>query len=116
MATKIAAAVIAAFTAAAFAVPTTANAKLKQRIHHRVIQVVNFIDPRPPLTVDQRSWLDPGPVVPQGSMEHYVEANTILNLTPDQMYTGRLGNETLPRRFELPARQDPLVEFWTPRD
>lgn len=100
MATKIAAALVVAFAATAFAVPATASTKIKQRVHHRVVDVVNFYDPRPPLAVNQRSWLDSGPVVPQGSMEHYVEANTILNLTPDQMYTGRFGNETLPRRFE----------------
>ena len=53
------------------------------------------------------SRLDAGPVVPQGSMERYVQAGTVLNLTPDQMYTGRFGNETLPRRFELPMRKTP---------
>ncbi|MGP0059034.1 MAG: hypothetical protein ACLPID_07100 [Beijerinckiaceae bacterium] len=104
-----------AFAAAALAAPATASAKVKQRLHHRVVHFT-FHDPRPPLTVNRRSWLDPGPVVPQGSMQHYVEANTTLNLTPDQMFTSKFGNDILPRRFDPPGRPEPLVEFWTPRD
>ena len=74
-----------------------------------------YIDPRPPLTVNRRSWLDPGPVVPEGSMQDYMTENTIFNQTPDQAdYRSRFGNETLPRRFDLPGRREPLVEFWTP--
>ena len=41
-------------------------------------------DERPPLTVNKRSFLDPGPVVPVGTMHNYVTANTIFNRTPDQ--------------------------------
>ncbi len=82
--------------------------------HHRPNGIV-YNDPRPPLTVNKRSWLDPGPVVPQGSMQDYVTENTIFNQTPDQAdYRSRFGNETLPGRFDLPGRREPLVEFWTP--
>ncbi|MGO9008269.1 MAG: hypothetical protein ACLQIQ_18675 [Beijerinckiaceae bacterium] len=104
-----------AFTAAALAVSAPANANTKHRLHRHAVHVVDFYDQRPPLTVNRRSWLDPGPVVPQGNMQHYVEANTSLNLTPDQMYTDKFGNDLLPRRFDPPGRPEPLVEFWTPR-
>lgn len=107
-------ALIAIGCAAALAAPGAAIAKTKHRTYHHQPAPYVYNDPRPPLEVNRRSWLDPGPVVPQGSMERYVQANTVLNLTPDQMYTGRFGNETLPRRFQLPMRQEPVVEFWTP--
>jgi hypothetical protein len=82
--------------------------------HHRG-HVYVYSDSRPPITVNKRSWLDPGPVVPQGSMENYVTESTVLNQTPDQAYyRSRFGNETLPRRFDLPGRPEPLVTFWTP--
>ncbi len=99
-------------TVAALATPATA--KTKHRVHAHPTPVA-FHDPRPPLEVNRRSFLDPGPVVPQGSMERYVEATTTLSQTPDQMFNSHFGNETLPRRFEIPARDEPLVEFWTPR-
>lgn len=77
--------------------------------------VVVYVDPRPPLDVNKRSWLDPGPVAPQGTMQNYVTENTIFNQTPDQVnYRSRFGNETLPSRFNPPGRRDPLVDFWTP--
>lgn len=104
--------------ATALAVPTMASAKAKHRVVHHYRQpapVMVYQSNQPPLTVNRRSWLDPGPVVPQGYEERYVQANTTLNLTPDQMYTYRFGNETLPRRFNVPGRQEPLFEFWTPR-
>jgi Ni/Co efflux regulator RcnB len=105
------------FVAAAFAAPAIASAKvIKHPIHHRVAHVVAYNDPRPPLTVNRRSWLDPGPVVPQYSEQRYVQAATIFNQTPDQMYlTDKFGNDLLPRRFDPPGRPEPVVEFWTPR-
>lgn len=112
----IAALIVLACAAAALAVPATASSAKKLHVRHRVTHVAVFRDPRPPLTVNRRSWLDPGPVVPELSEDRYVQANTILNLTPDQTFTGKFGNETLPRRFELPIRQEPTVVFWTPRD
>jgi hypothetical protein len=103
------------FAAAAWATPAAAKT-IKHRIHHRAPVAAAYVDPRPPLEVNRRSWLDPGTVAPQGSEERYVQANTVLSQTPDQMYTGRFGNETLPRRFEIPtgAHEEPLVDFWTP--
>ena len=54
--------------AAAFAaLSATASAETTRHRHHpRVAEQYNF--ERPPLTVNRRSFLDPGPVVPVGSM------------------------------------------------
>ncbi len=58
----------------------------------------------PPLTIQKRSFLDPGNVVPVGSdTPEYVAANTT-ELVP--VYAGyapsRFGESTLPGRFDLP--------------
>lgn len=92
------------------------GASAATKTHHRVYQhPVADSDPQGPLTVNKRSWLDPGQVVPQGTMEDYVTENTVFNQTPDQVYErSRFGNETLPRPLEVPGRPEPLVEFWTP--
>jgi hypothetical protein len=106
-----------AFATAAFAVPATVSAKATHRVHHRVVHVAQVYDQRPPLNVNRRSWLDPGPVVPQYSEQRYIQAATIFNQTPDQMYlTDKFGNDLLPRRFDPPGRPGPVVEFFTPRD
>ncbi len=68
----------------------------------------------PPLTVRGRSFLDPGNVVPVGTNNAYVLDSTTFNRTPDQIYDrSKFGNETLPGPFDLPGRQEPLVEFST---
>jgi hypothetical protein len=90
-----------------------ALAATKTPPHHP--HLVVYVDPRPPLDVNKRSWLDPGPVVQPGTMPSYMTENTIFNQTPDEVnYRSRFGNETLPRRFDLPGRREPLVDFWTP--
>jgi hypothetical protein len=98
----------------------TDDTKTKHRVHHSAHVApppVGFVGSRSPrVETDQRSWLDPG-VGPQensGQGSHYVQSVTTLSLTPDQMYTGRFGNETLPRRFEIPTDEGPQIEFWTP--
>lgn len=102
----VAAAITSLLVSGAVAAPKTPR-------HHGHVYVYN--DPRPPITVNKRSWLDPGPVVQPGTMENYVNENTVLNQTPDQAYyRSRFGNETLPRRFDLPGRPEPLATFWTP--
>lgn len=66
----------------------------------------------PPITVKKRSFLDPGPVVPVGSMSNYVTISTIFNRTQDQTFKRSLfGNEALPAPLEIPARPQPLVVF-----
>ena len=103
----LAAAALAAFTAAANAQTT------RHRHHTRVAE--RYFDERPPLTVNRRSFLDPGPAVPVGSMSNYVTANTIFNRTPDQIFaTSSFGNDRLPQPLEVPGRPQPIFEFETP--
>jgi len=103
----LAATALAAFTAAANAQTT------RHRHHTRVAEPYN--DERPPLTVNRRSFLDPGPMVPVGSLSNYVTANTIFNRTPDQNYLkSEFGNDRLPWPLEVPGRPQPIFEFETP--
>ena len=68
----------------------------------------------PPLTIQRRSFLDPGPVVPVGSMSNYMTANTSLHVPVYNISNpGAFGAQTLPRRFDPPGRPQPLVEFST---
>jgi hypothetical protein len=102
----LAAAAFAALTASASAQPT------RHRHHHP--QVVRYYaNERPPLTVNQRSFLDPGPVVPVGSMSNYVTTNTIFARTADQYFLkSQFGNEVLPAPLEVPGRPQPIVEWY----
>jgi hypothetical protein len=104
----LAAAALAALTA-------SANAQTKPRHRHRQQVAERYYDERPPLTVNRRSFLDPGPAVPVGSMSNYVTANTIFNRTPDQIFArSSFGNDRLPQPLEVPGRPQPVVEFETP--
>jgi hypothetical protein len=101
--------------AALAAVAASANAQTKPPHRHRQQVAERYYDERPPLTVNRRSFLDPGPAVPVGSMSNYVTANTIFNRTPDQIFDkSAFGNELLPQPLEIPARAGPLIEFETP--
>jgi hypothetical protein len=104
-----------AAAAAMSLVASGASAATKTHHHRMPPNAIVYNDPRPPLTVNKRSWLDPGPVVPQGTMQNYVTENTTFNQTPDQAdYRSRFGNETLPRELYPTGRPEPLVEFETP--
>ncbi|MGH6800078.1 MAG: hypothetical protein ACRECZ_01450 [Methylocella sp.] len=103
----LAAAALAVFTAAANAQTT------RHRHHTRAAE--RYHDELPPLTVNRRSFLDPGPAVPVGSMSNYVTANTIFNRTPDQIFaTSSFGNDRLPQPLEVSGRPQPIFEFETP--
>jgi hypothetical protein len=110
-----------AFAAAALTVAiapvsaqTQAQPQTKVR-HHSQPVAVAYNGERPPLTVNKRSFLDPGPVVPVGTMQNYVTISTIYNRTPDQVaQRSKYGNETLPWPLEIPGRAAPIVEFETP--
>jgi hypothetical protein len=105
--------VLAAAALAGLAGSATVQAKPRHRHYPRV--AAGYPDERPPLTVNRRSFLDPGPVVPVGSLSNYVTANTIFNRTPDQVFARSLfGNELLPWPLEVPGRPRPVVEFETP--
>ncbi len=58
----------------------------------------------PPLTIQKRSFLDPGNVVPVGSdTPEYVAANTTEHIPVYAGYApARFGESTLPGRFDLP--------------
>ena len=97
------------------ALTASANAQPKPRPRHHPQVAERYYDERLPLTVNRRSFLDPVPAVPVGSMSNYVTANTIFNRTPDQIFARSLfGNELLPWPLEIPARAGPLIEFETP--
>ncbi|WOJ90549.1 hypothetical protein RZS28_04430 [Methylocapsa polymorpha] len=98
-------------------IATAASAETQARQHrqHRKPVTPVYYDEQPPLTVNKRSFLDPGPVVPVGSMSNYVTANTIFNRTPDQTFArSKYGNEELPWPLEVPGRPGPILEFETP--
>jgi hypothetical protein len=66
-----------------------------------------------PLTVNKRSFLDPGPVVPVGSENAYVTANTVYVQTPDQVNdTAQFGNSTV-RQTPYVGHAAPVGEFAT---
>jgi hypothetical protein len=102
-------AVIASFATAAEA----ADAKpLKHhpRYAHYVSAPASYA--RPPLTVNKRSFLDPGPVVPVGSESAYMVQNTTFATTPDRNYArSKFGNEALPGPLEVPGRPQPVYQF-----
>jgi hypothetical protein len=84
------------------------------RRHHRLV-AVRYSNERPPLTVNKRSFLDPGPVVPVGSMSNYVTMNTVFHQTPDQNFLrSAFGNEVLPGPLSVPGHPSPVLEFATP--
>ncbi len=71
----------------------------------------------PPLTIQRRSFLDPGVVVPVGSRSLYVAAITQLAVPvyAEMGVGGGFGYYTLPRRFDPPGRPEPLFVFSTGR-
>jgi hypothetical protein len=105
----------AVFGSGALASAPAALAAHKHR-HHPAATVVYSSD-QPPLTVNKRSWLDPGNGVSQGSEQNYVTASTGFNQTPDQAYyPSRFHEDFLPRPLYPTGKPQPLVEFWTPGD
>lgn len=71
----------------------------------------------PPLTIQRRSFLDPGPVVAVGSLNRHVQAITTLAVPAyaEIGVPGRFGYDTLPRRFDPPGRPQPVFTFSTGR-
>ena len=83
--------------------------------HHHHHAVVVYSSDEPPLTVNKRSWLDPGNQVPVGSEENYVTATTGFNQTPDEAYyPSRFHEDFLPRPLYPTGTPVPVVNFWTP--
>ena len=68
----------------------------------------------PPLTVQRRSFLDSGNVVPVGSMHNYVisqPGGPANNPMEEGFGRSKFGNETLPGRFETPGRSVNLLTY-----
>lgn len=65
----------------------------------------------PPLTVRQRSFLNPGPIVASRSMHNYVSMDTAWRQPAYSNQIGRMGLENLPGRFDPPGRASPLFQF-----
>ena len=66
-----------------------------------------------PLTVNRRSWLDPGNAVSttQGAGPSYVAANTIFNKTQDRIFApDKFGNDVIRGQPDVPGRTQPVVE------
>jgi len=102
-------------TIAVASLPPNAKAETHKSHHHRAVPHYATQNERPPLTVNQRSFLDPGPVVPVGSMSRYVTQFTVFGRTTDQYFAKSLyGNEVLPAPLEVPGRPQPIYEFETP--
>ncbi len=67
-----------------------------------------------PLTVNRRSWLDPGNAVSttQNSGPNYVADNTILNKTQDRIFSpDKFGNAEIQGQPYVPGRTRPVIEF-----
>ena len=104
-----------AAAAAMMAVTTCASAQTDRRRRHHRLAAAQYSYERPPLTVNKRSFLDPGPVVPVGSMSNYVTMNTVFHQTPDQNFArSEFGNEVLPGPLSVPGRPSPLIELVAP--
>lgn len=67
-----------------------------------------------PLTVNRRSWLDPGPVAPRGTGTNYVAASTEFNKTQDRIFApDGFGNDVIRGQPYVPGRSVPIIEFST---
>jgi hypothetical protein len=89
------------------------NALAYHRHHHYAAPV--YSNDEPPLTVEKRSWLDPGNQVPVGAEQNYVTASTGFNQTPDEAYyPSRFHEDFLPRPLYPTGEPRPVVYFWTP--
>ena len=89
------------------------------RPKHRAKVVATFGDTGDinsiPLTVNRRSWLDPGPVAPAGTGNKYVTANTgqFIQTPIDVQRPDDFGRDALPGQPYVPGRSFPTVEFST---
>lgn len=103
-------------------VAANAAAVAKPRHHHHYRHVapngaMNSVQ-QAPLTVNKRSWLDPGPLAPVGSVgPNYVAEGTYFSQTPDEKYfPSRFHEDAMPRPLYVPGTMTPLFTFSTPRD
>jgi hypothetical protein len=114
---------LALTASSALALAATSSAFAATKHHHHYAHYVHRYAPtgpvyssdEAPLTVNKRSWLDPGNVVPVGSEENYVTANTGFNQTPDEAnFPSRFEEDNLPRPLYPTGTPHPVIDFWTP--
>ena len=102
------------FLAVCAATAVTSDAFAAKRHQKRILPAAAVFDGDSiPLTVNRRSWLDPGNAVSttQGAGPSYVAANTIFNKTQDQIFApDKFGNSELPGQPSVPGRTQPVVE------
>ena len=108
---------IASLLAIAIAL-TASSSGAFARPKHRAVPVVAVTADEasgPPLTVNRRSWLDPGPVAPRGTGNNYVTANTaeFSKSQIDIQQPDNFGKDVLPGQPYVPGRSQPVVEFST---
>jgi hypothetical protein len=85
--------------------------------HHKHRPVLAYYTRQPPLNVNKRSWLDPGPVAPVGSAQNYILEGAYFAQTPDMVnFPSRFREDVLPRPLYVPGTMNPVVTFDTPRD
>ena len=101
---RIATLALCATALATLAIPAEA------RVRHYRQQVVVVDTIAPPLTINKRSFLDPGPVVPVRSLQQYVTVGAGPAQNPMEEGFGRskFGNEALPRSFDPPIPGRPV--------
>jgi hypothetical protein len=83
--------------------------------HHPYTYAANDLSSLP-LTVNRRSWLDPGNSAPTGgsSGPAYVSASTQFAGSPDHVYApDKFGNSALQGQPYVPGRTVPVVSFVT---
>ncbi|HTV33666.1 MAG TPA: hypothetical protein VME69_11285 [Methylocella sp.] len=95
--------------------PPDASAQTQKSHRHKAVPNNTFEIKRPPLTVNARSFLNPGPIVPVGSMSRYVTQSTVFGRTTDEYYAKpQFGTEVLPGPLDVPGRPQPVLQFETP--
>ena len=91
------------------------EASAKKRHHATVLPAAEVIDSTSiPLTVNRRSWLDPGNAVSttQGAGPSYVADQTVFNKTQDRIFApDRFGNAEIQGQPYVPGRTQPVIEF-----
>lgn len=103
--------ILAASIVASFA---SSDVSAKPRHRRAVTQLDDGQTHELPLTVNRRSFLDPGPVVPVGTGQNYLAANTQFNRTEDRIRDpDKFGNDTLQGQPYVPGRTVPVAEFAT---
>ena len=92
----------------------SAFAQKRHRVRPPADPVVTTIDaPSSPLTVNRRSWLDPGNAVRTTNTggPNYIAANTILHQTEDRIINpDKYGNAEIQGPPYVPGRSQPVVQ------